>query len=60
LGAQIKDYDKNKACSTKKIRNSYKVLVSKPLKGREHLQDAGVDGRVIELILNKQGVRTWI
>jgi hypothetical protein len=42
-----------------KIRNLYKILVGK-LKETDHLEDQGVDGRIIlEWILGKYGGRLW-
>jgi hypothetical protein len=39
-------------------RNTYNMLAN--LKGRDHLEDLGVDGRIIlEWILGKQGGKVW-
>jgi hypothetical protein len=42
------------------MRSAYKMLVGN-LKGRNHSEDLGVDGRIIlELTLGKYGGKTWI
>jgi hypothetical protein len=42
-----------------KMGNVYKILV-KNLHGRDHLEDSGMDGRIILIcILKKLGIRVW-
>jgi len=51
------------ACATysgEERRGTYKVLVRKP-EERDHLEDVGVDGRIIlKSILKKSFARSWI
>jgi len=42
------------------MRNSCKILLEN-LKGRVHLEDLGVDGRIVlKWVLQECGVRVWI
>jgi hypothetical protein len=39
----------------------HKILWLENLKGRDHLEDRGIDGKIIlELILRKHGGKVWI
>jgi hypothetical protein len=41
------------------LKNSYSILIGN-LKGKDHLKDITVDGRIIvKRILRKQDVRVW-
>jgi hypothetical protein len=45
--------------SSRHMRNAYKMLVVN-MKGRHHLRDLGIDGRVkLKSMLKKQDVRLW-
>jgi hypothetical protein len=42
------------------VRNAYKILWLKNLKGRDHSEDLGVDERItLELMLGKWAGRVW-
>jgi hypothetical protein len=34
-------------------------MLAENLKGRDHLEDLGIDGRILEWILGKQGGKVW-
>jgi hypothetical protein len=40
------DNKMGRACSMGERRNAYNILIRKP-KGRDHLEDIGIDGRII-------------
>jgi hypothetical protein len=41
---------------TEEVRNAYTVLIGKNLKGKELLEDMGVDGKIIlKWVLNEMG-----
>jgi hypothetical protein len=44
---------------TGQIRCVYKILDGN-LKGRDHLEDLGEDGRILQLISGKQSGKVWI
>jgi len=53
LGDQIKVGEIGGSCSTRQMGNAYKFW-SGNLKGRDHSEDLGIDGKIIlELILEK-------
>jgi hypothetical protein len=41
------------------MRNAYKILVRK-LSGRDHLENPGMDERMIELLLQKKSWKLWM
>jgi len=44
--------------SMREKRNAHRILVGK-IKERDHLNDVGVDGTIIQEILNKYDGREW-
>jgi hypothetical protein len=41
------------------MKNAYRIFVGKPVKARDHLEDLGLDGRIIKWILRKYIARVW-
>jgi hypothetical protein len=39
-------------------RNAYEIMVEH-LKGKDHLEDQGIDGRILEWILGKYNGKMW-
>jgi len=42
-----------------KKRNTYRILVGKPEKKRDHLENLGVNGRILQLSLKKCDGKAW-
>jgi hypothetical protein len=56
----VKD-EMSQACSTHGSNEMYTEFWSGNLKGRDHMEDLGVDGRIIiEWVLKKLGGNVWI
>jgi hypothetical protein len=51
---KIKEDDKNCLCGMcGEERNTYRVLVGKPERNKDHLEGLGVDGRILNWIFQK-------